>query len=223
MVSDQDSIRELQRLIEDEDPNLQEALFEALGHKLRRVRIFAALNLAELFHDVRAMPGLAEALNSQNRKEKTAASDLLWQLGDEDTPGLLRALYHAPLEVRDTIATALYWIGWSPDDPDSAVAYYITTQQWRECIALGREATPGLLSALPDWDGTVRRGAAWVLGEIGDPRAVPGLIALLDDRQGDLFGDGARVCDIAAEALARIGTEQARTALAEWWTNQEDR
>jgi hypothetical protein len=67
-------------------------------------------------------------------------------------------LYRAPTEVRDTIANALYWIGWSPDDADSAVAYFVTTQQWRECIGLESEAVPGLVRALTDWDGAVRRG-----------------------------------------------------------------
>lgn len=216
MVSERDAIRDLQRLIDDDHPWVQDALVEALGHELRRVRIYAALQLAEQFQDVRAVAGLAEALETGDQQQRKAASAALWEVGDADTPGMLRALYLTPADARDTIARALYWIGWSPDDPDTAVAFYVTTQQWRECIVLGASAVPGLLSTLQDWDGTVRRGAAWVLGEIGDERAVPALAALLSDTQGGLFGVGERVCDIAAEALTKIGTPEALAALAAW-------
>lgn len=222
MLSERAVIHELKRLIRDDDPSLEEALIEALGHRLPGVRIFAALTVAELFQDIRAVPGLAEALMSGDPKQQTAASSLLWELGDLDTNGLLGAIYHAPTDVRDTISNALYWTGWSPDEPDSAVAYFVTTQQWRECIALGQEAVPGLLRALNDWDGAIRRGTTWALGEIGDTRAVNGLIERLNDQQGNLFGDGARVCDIAAEALAKIGTEDALKALARWKKDQGD-
>src|SRR5574341_664705 len=222
MVSEGKEIGALRRLMRDDDPSLEEALINALGHRLQGVRIFAALTVAELFQDMRAVPGLAEALMSGDPKQRTAASSLLWECGDLDTEGLLGALYHAPADVRDAISHALYWIGWSPDDPDSAVAYFVTTQQWKECIALGREAIPGLLRALDDWDGAFRRGAAWALGEIGDVRAVEGLSEQLNDQQGSLFGDGARVCDIAAEALAKIGTEDALRALEGWRRDQGD-
>jgi hypothetical protein len=140
----------------------------------------------------------------------------LWEIADADTPGMLRALYHAPTATRDALADALYRIGWSPVDADTAVAYYVTTHQWRDSISMGREAVPGLLSALAEWDGSVRRGAAWALGEIGDGRAVTGLADLLNDPSGDLFGEGGRVCDIAAEALERIGTAEAVGVVRAW-------
>lgn len=217
-----EAIRELQRLIDDDDPDLQAALVDALTQQRRDVRVFAGLRLAELFQDVRAVPALAEALESGSRREQAAAGDALWEIGDADASGLLKALYHAPISARDAIAEALYRIGWAPDDVDSAVAYYTTTQRWRECILLGPDAVPALMSALADWEGSVRRGAAWVLGEIGDARAVAGLIDLLGDTEGDLFGDGARVCDIAAESLAKIGTEEAWYALDAWRASQHE-
>ncbi len=211
-----DLIAEIEQMIEEDDPDLLETLVEAVGHRQQRVRIYAGLRLGELFQDARAIPALAEALEAGSRREQTEAASLLWEIADADTPGMLRALHHAPTAARDTLADALYRIGWSPMDADTAVAYYITTHQWRECIVMGSEAVPGLLSALADWDGSVRRGAAWALGEIGDGRAVAGLAELLNDPSGGLFGEGGRVCDIAAEALERIGTAEAVDVVRAW-------
>jgi HEAT repeat protein len=216
-----DDLEELEDLIDEDDSDLQEVLAGSLAHPRWNVRLFAALRLSELFQDVRAVPVLAEALDLGQRGERSAAANALWEIGDANSAGLLKALYHAPINQRDRIADALYWVGWVPDDVDSAVAYFVTTQQWRECILLGKDAVPGLVSTLQDWDGPTRRGAAWVLGELGDPRAVPALVALLSDIQGGLFGPGDRVCDIAAEALEKINSDDARSALKHWRGNQE--
>jgi len=216
-----DDFEDLEDLVANDDPDLQEALAGALKHRRWDVRIYAALHLSELFQDVRAVPVLAEALDRGHRTERTAAANALWEIGDANSAGLLKALYHAPVGQRDRIADALYWVGWVPDDVDSAVAYFVTTQQWRECILLGSGAVPGLVSALQDWDGPTRRGAAWVLGELGDSRAVPALASLLDDFGGGMFGPGDRVCDIAAEALTKINSDDARAAL-DLWQNAQD-
>lgn len=215
-MSASETLRELRALIEDDDPDLQDALVEALRHPSRQVRTFAALNLAELFQDVRAASHLAQALQEGDMQAQRAAANALWEIGDANAAGLLREITQAPIDRRDAVANALYWIGWSPDDPYSAVAYYVMTQQWQACIAIGLEAVPGLLDALHNWDGSVRRGAAWALGEIGDPQAVPGLVERLEDFEGGLFGVGDRICDVAAEALAKIGTPEAWDAL-DWW------
>jgi hypothetical protein len=60
------------------------------------------------------------------------------------------------------------------------------------------------------------------VGTWRDRRCASGqwLASLLKDQQGNLFGDGARVCDIAAEALAKIGTEDALRALERWEWDQ---
>jgi HEAT repeat protein len=215
-VGIQQTLAELQELIDEDDADLQDALAEALRNPSRRVRTFAALHLAELFQDVRAARVLADALEHGTLPEQRAASSALWEIGDADSEGMLTALVKAPLEESTQVVNALYWIGWSPDDPRSAVEYYIMTQQWRECITLGNEATPGLTEALTHWDGTIRRGAAWALGEIGDAGSVSALSNLLYDTEGGMFGAGDRVCDIAAESLAKIGTPEAWDALDQW-------
>lgn len=81
---------------------------------------------------------------------------------------------------------------------------------------------PALLAALNDPDGAVRRASAWALGQIGDAQAVAGLAGLLDDLEGGMFGVGDRVCDIAAEALQRIGTPEAMSALSQWQADSGD-
>lgn len=77
------------------------------------------------------------------------------------------------------------------------------------CYLLGREPDRGL-------GGQVKTAAARALGEIGAPEAVPGLAELLHGG-GLLSGwslEPARMA--AAEALARIGTAEARRALEQW-------
>ena len=78
---------------------------------------------------------------------------------------------------------------------------------------------PSLLEALHDPVGYVRRAAAEALGTIGDDAAVPGLVARLEDT-GQQWWEEERVCDIAAEALERIGSGQALAAVEDWRRTQ---
>jgi HEAT repeat protein len=59
-----------------------------------------------------------------------------------------------------------------------------------------------LISALKDSDESVRRRAAYALGEIRDKRAVEPLISALKDSDGNVRGS-------AASALGKIGDERA--------------
>src|SRR5687768_11078077 len=105
------AINELRNLIREDDPDLQEALAEALRHPEQQVRTFAALNLAEMFQDVRAAAALAETLEAGNVADQRAAANALWEIGDSDSGGLLNAMMHFPAAQRDAVANALYWIG----------------------------------------------------------------------------------------------------------------
>jgi HEAT repeat protein len=71
---------------------------------------------------------------------------------------------------------------------------------------------------LGDRDPRLRAEAAETLGILGDERGITPLRECLGD-EGDpdlpKFG-GQRVCDIAAEALRRIGTEAATLAVEAW-------
>jgi HEAT repeat protein len=209
LMAQDDPIEWFERLAAENDPALHEALREALLHPDREVRIYAAVMLAQEFHDVSALPGLVDALLDWNRQVRSAAAEAVWEIGDMDPAGLIRALHFERGAVRDAIVEALAIVGWFPDDIEAEVTYYIAIRDWHQLVILGSPAVPGLISALSDPDGNVRRGAAWALGEIGDPRAVPYLIDLLEDTSGDMFGIGGRVCDVAAEALVQIGTAEA--------------
>ena len=67
----------------------------------------------------------------------------------------------------------------------------------------------GLIKALQDSDGDVRRAAAQMLGELEDASAVEALIAVLND---DVSGN---VREAAAKALSQIGGQRAIMALFE--------
>lgn len=213
---EQSDLEQLEQWVWDNHPLLQEVLVEHLKHDDRAVRCYAALILAEQFQDVRSLPGLYEVLAHGNRLDQNRASDAIWQIGDNDPGGLIRALHFERGWVRDAIAHALEGIGWAPDDADTEVAYRIAVRDWAGIVALGPRAVGPLVSALTDPDGTVRRGAIWALGLIEDPAAVPFLLPCLDDSSGDLFGSVARICDVAAEALLRIGSPEALDAVSLW-------
>jgi HEAT repeat protein len=73
-------------------------------------------------------------------------------------------------------------------------------------VKIGLPALHALVQMLSDKDWQVRREAAWALGEIGDPKAVPFLIRSLRDK--DKY-----VRRAAAWALGKIGDPQVVPAL----------
>lgn len=205
----------LEALVDLNHPALQDILSEVVYHPSASLRIQAALRLADLFQDARALPGLAEALETADRSLTRHATSAIWEISDSDYAGLVRVIGQSHSAVRDRILSALDLIGWQPDSKSDEATFLVAARRWRDCVALGSDAVRPLLVALRDYDGVVRRGAAWALGQIGDARAVRGLSRLLTDTEGGLLGLNERVCDVAAEALARIGTDDALSALAE--------
>jgi HEAT repeat protein len=84
---------------------------------------------------------------------------------------------------------------------------------------LGETAVPGLIQALRWPESAIRRGAASALGRIGSAAAVPELIRLLKDEETGLYS--SRICDVAAEALRKIGTPEALAAVRQWRREQK--
>ena len=85
----------------------------------------------------------------------------------------------------------------------------------RALIALGTPAIPRLVEALNDENQFVRDYAAYVLGRIGDPAAVAGLLAALDMRSAVLNLDYHRRSNTELiVALGRIGDPRAVEKLA---------
>jgi HEAT repeat protein len=215
-LDDDLTLESLEALVEDNHPVLYDILCDTLDHSDRDLRVYAALKLVELFQAPFAASGLAEGVYTRNWHTRKAAAEGLWDLGDADGWALIEILQRAYGQQREGIINALELIGWVPDEPEVEAAYRIAARDWRACIDLGEVAVPVLIDSLKRRDGTVRRGAAWTLGQIGDPRAVASLIRLLDDSGGGMFGPGDRICDVAADALAQIGTPEALDALEMW-------
>jgi HEAT repeat protein len=77
-----------------------------------------------------------------------------------------------------------------------------------------REAVPALVHVLTDDDdGTNRVWAAWGLGNIGDPAALPALRLAMQNDDGVDY-EGRPVKEIAAEAIRRITQEKAVASVA---------
>lgn len=96
-------------------------------------------------------------------------------------------------------------------DADDGVRGYV-------CELLGAsrrsEAVPLLIESLfNDPDGTNRSEAAWALGNIGDPVALPALERAIQTDDGVDY-EGRPVKKIAAEAIRRITQEKATASVA---------
>lgn len=159
-----------------------------------------------------------------NRITKSADATLGAGGGREAIPRLREALYHRKEEIRRAAAWSLGEIG------DPVVVRDLTAAlQDRDALvrrnaiaALGKigdkAAVPRLIDMLADDDPRVRSSAIEVLAGFDDPRAVPHLIQLLGD--DTLCGlrkyEALNVNDLAAMALEKLGTDEARAALDGW-------
>ena len=125
------------------------------------------------------LPALREALRCGTPGDQVVAAVQLGVLGDATATGVLESAViddDRPLAVRRAAAIALGRIGWSrSSDPLSRV--------------LARAVDP-----------TLRCAVAHALGLIGDPAALPALIA-------GLASPAAEVRRTCAEALSRLGAE----------------
>src|SRR5213593_2135506 len=82
----------------------------------------------------------------------------------------------------------------------------MTDAEFRRLLQAGGDSLPGLLALVRDRkaDVVTRRTACWVLGQLGDERAVPALSAALRDRSPRIRAAGVR-------ALAAFGARHAVT------------
>jgi HEAT repeat protein len=113
----------------------------------------------------------------------------LGKIGDHKSIEPLRdALQDSDNDVRKVVAEALNKIKWTPGKDAVSASYWISKGEFDKCIAIGALAVEPLITALKNSDYEVRRDAAEVLGDIGDPRAVePLIIALKDSNRLWLF------------------------------------
>jgi HEAT repeat protein len=195
--------------------SLEEALHAALGSADRAPRR-AAIKEAAKSADPDALVGLVGSHADSVRRN--AAIDALSRGGTRSLPALLRALRHTDTEV---VMFAAGILGKTRDG--TAVPELIkllghadinVAQQAAESLGQLRSplAVDGLCQALTG-DPWLRFAVVHALGEIGDGRAVPALVALLGEEM------------VRAEALAalgKIGTSEALTELCRCLRESKD-
>jgi HEAT repeat protein len=168
------------------------ALLQALQDEMWTVRVSAIRALAAVKADTqKTLPGLINALQDKNHVVREAAAETLGLIGDE---------------------TAGEALTYALNDNDSFVR--------RAAVeALGRvkdmTVVPILISSLDDEDNNVQWAAVETLGELGDPSAIPILTQYLENTSSPNWEE-RRLCDIAALALEKIGTDQAKDAVNKW-------
>jgi len=165
--------------------------------------------------DPRAVEPLIIALQDEHPSVREAVASVLGEIGDpRAVEPLIIALQDEHPSVREAVASALGEIG----DPRAVGPLHITLREDQiipvledAARALGMLGTAGLgplMDALLDECWEVRRVAAEVLGELGDPRAVDSLSVALRDKS-------ARVRRSSASALGKLGDLRAIAPLSE--------
>ena len=209
-----------------------------------------------------AVESLIQALRGEDwviRRHATIALELIGEEASSAVPALIEALSDQDIYVRVNAAFALAQIG----SPAKKIVQ-VLIQTWRkpnfvvlghhiqrpfhavvaEALAeMGPPAIPGLMKALSDKDGKVRRYAAITLGLIGESAsaAVPALVKALSDEEATVRGSAVKalgqmglraetavqmliealndsdqsVRNSVIDALKKIGTPKAKKALKE--------
>jgi HEAT repeat protein len=197
-------------------PDFVAALIVALRRPERDVRWDASRALIEV-GDATALPALLESLRDTDDNVRTFSAQALARFGDESAvPSLLEAIHDDSHSVRSYSRDAL--------------------------IRLGVAALAGLLESLHSKNRLDRLNAAYALGAIGDPTAVPALLQAVRDEDEYVRGNavealGQMKADSAApnliailknddeeddlrqttsDALKKIGTPEARAAVRAW-------
>jgi hypothetical protein len=166
---------------------------------------------------VDTVPDLIQSMSDSDPQVRLSALSDLAQLGDVFTlPAVIDALQDENDRVRLIASAVLGLIGdagavpgliTALDDPLKAVRFNAV---WSLGEIGDERALPALQSILKDTDNEVRLTAIWAMGQIdGGEVVLSDLIALLDD-------PSPQVQQVAARALAHIGTESALEALKNW-------
>ena len=116
------------------------------------------------------------------------AAEALGEIGDPAVPGLLQALRHADWKTRKFAAHAF-----GETDRITEVG----------------TAVSALVATLRDGHAEVRDRAAWALGELEDPSAIPGLLTALKDTDTELRSKAAWALGEIEDARAVQGLVQA--------------
>jgi HEAT repeat protein len=171
-------------------------LVAGLGHSDWQVRQGAVEALGEL-HGPQVVDALMLALADEDSQVRfTAVRALESHANEQVVEALLAALHDTDYLVSDTAAEVLG--------------------------RLGGLAMPGLLAALGDENVDVRGRAVEALGKVANDKAVTWLIGCLNDNEKPQWEE-KRICELAAEVLEQIGTQEALGAVEAWRERPRER
>jgi HEAT repeat protein len=190
------------------------ALATALGDEVPEVRNAAADALGKI--GKAAVGPVRNALTDRDRQVAAArAAGQLGPLAADLVPAVIKCLRLDSREANDAVAKAIARIG-EPAMPhvikgleDNAINQSLC-EALRDVGPAAKPAVPALLELLANRGVGAAGSAAQALGAIGDPRAVPGLIAAVD---AALPRETGLVKSTAANALAALGRIKANPEL----------
>ena len=211
----QTALQRLKTLNMLDEPNVREALLEALQYGNPIVRQAIAEALGRTGAQQNAAP-LVQALQDANSGVREAAADALGWIGDaEVVPALQEALLDSQFRVRWVAAAALGKIAGRHPEIAAAITPALVpllsdeSQYVRSAAAdvlrdlpPDRDLVEPFIQCLRDSYFGVRLTAVQVLGALDDPRAVAELIPLLTDSDDS-------VALAAVEALVQLGDPRA--------------
>lgn len=192
-------------------------LILALKNSVKGIRIGAAQTLGEI-KDSRAVEHLVSAMEDSDwmvRAHAALALDSLgWtpentyqivifsiakgnlnpviKIGKQAIEPLKTLLKDRNSYARNPAARALEKLGWTPEDDNQKVYFYIAKRKWKLVEEIGEPAVEPLLDLLSDRWAYYREKAAKGLGELNDKRAVEPLIDALFDRFYDVRRKAAK-------------------------------
>jgi HEAT repeat protein len=188
------------------DPRALSALTEAAFDPVNRDLRLCAIQSLGMIGDRRAVPVLIDALQAGNTP--VAAANAIARMGDyRGVEPIIEAAGNPDLRLWMVMAlgelgnpSAVPWLSSLANDSQPAVRRVAKEAQWKIARLAVTDPVLSLAEVLSEETSVERRmWAAFRLGELGRPQAIPALIPALADHELSVQGR-------AAAALIRIGT-----------------
>lgn len=189
-IGDERGLGLLIAALEDPAPEIRRSAASGLAHMPHTQAIdplFVLLNRG----DEHTAPDALQALGNIGAMldEPTRQARIIEPLGDlliSDSP-----------PIRAAAIQTLEATGWTPDQSQTAAAYWIARGEIARCVAIGAPAVPPLIAILASGDGETRKAAFLALVQIGAP-AAPALIEAF-------LHSNTEIRQAAFHALVKIG------------------
>jgi HEAT repeat protein len=223
--------------LEDKDPHLRiftinsivdnedrkealPAIIKLLYDEVPSVRSRAAWALGKI-GDMKAMEPLIELVEDKDMDVRKHTLRALGEIMAFDAiPYIVKSLEDEEWEVRGEAAVVLEYMGWVPTNDKEKVLILIAKEKWQELLTIQELHPDDFIHYLKDKDNDVRAKAAWILGEIGNPKTIQ---ILYDIFMTDTNED---VKESAAISLVKIGGKEVTELLVvalhdENWLNKK--